>query len=153
VTTATRSPQSTEYVPARPHLLALGILSLFIVILSLPMLSGQWLASAHGDQYSSAYAFYSWEGAEWRSTGSIPLWNPMIMGGLPFLAVVTHGDILYPTALLRYFLPVHVVMNLAFVLHYILAGWFMYLFLRRFAVSWAGAVTGALAYQLSGIMI
>ena len=153
MTTATRSPQSTEYVPARPHLLALGILSLFVVILSLPMLSGQWLASAHGDQYSSAYAFYSWEAVEWRSTGSIPLWNPMIMGGLPFLAVVTHGDILYPTALLRYFLPVHVVMNLAFVLHYILAGWFMYLFLRRFAVSWAGAVTGALAYQLSGIMI
>jgi hypothetical protein len=150
---ATQSPQSAEYVPSRPHLLALGILSLFIVILALPMLSGQWLASAHGDQYSSAYAFYSWEAAEWRSTGSIPLWNPMIMGGLPFLAVVTHGDILYPTALLRYFLPVHVVMNLAFVLHYILAGWFMYLFLRRFALSWAGAVTGALAYQLSGIMI
>ncbi len=149
-----RSPAAaSEYVPARPNLLALGILSLFIVILSLPMLSGQWLASPHGDQYSSAYAFYSWEATEWRSTGSIPLWNPMIMGGLPFLAVVTHGDILYPTALLRYVLPVHVVMNLAFVLHYILAGWFMYLFLRRMAASWTGAVTGAIAYQLSGIMI
>ncbi len=144
---------ATDYVPPRPHLVALGIVSLFIVILSIPMLSGQWLASPHGDQYSSAYAFYSWEAAEWRSTGTIPLWNPMIMGGLPFLAVVTHGDILYPTALLRRVLPVHVVMNLAFVLHYILAGWFMYLFLRRLAASWTGAVTGAIAYQLSGIMI
>jgi len=137
----------------RPHLLAFGLLSIFVVILSLPMVSGQWLASPHGDQYSSAYAFYTWEAAEWQENGSIPLWNPMIMGGLPFLAVVTHGDILYPTALLRAFLPVHVVMNVAFFIHYILAGFFTYLFLRRFAVSWTGAVTGALAYQLSGIMI
>ena len=151
----TAPPQSAlvEYMPRRPNWVALGILSLFIVILSLPMLSGKWLASPHGDQYSSAYAFYSWEAAEWRATGSIPLWNPMIMGGLPFLAVVTHGDILYPTALLRYFLPVHVVMNLAFFLHYILAGFLTYLFLRRMAVSWTGAVTGGIAYQLSGIMI
>src|SRR5437899_2816442 len=140
-------------MPRRPNWVALGILSLFIVILSLPMLSGKWLASLHGDQYSSAYAFYSWEATEWRATGSIPLWNPMIMGGLPFLAVVTHGDILYPTALLRYFLPVHVVMNLAFFLHYILAGFLTYLFLRRMAAAWTGAVTGGIAYQLSGIMI
>ena len=151
--TATPQAALVEYMPRRPNWVALGILSLFIVILSLPMLSGQWLASPHGDQYSSAYAFYSWEATEWRATGSIPLWNPMIMGGLPFLAVVTHGDILYPTALLRYFLPVHVVMNLAFFLHYILAGFLTYLFLRRMAASWTGAVTGGIAYQLSGIMI
>ncbi len=151
MTSVTTAPG--DFVPARPNLLALGILSLFIVILSLPMLSGQWLASPHGDQYSSAYAFYAWEAAEWRSTGSLPLWNPMIMGGLPFIAVVTHGEILYPTALLRAFLPVHVVMNLGFFIHYILAGYFTYIFLRRLAVSWTGAVTGALAYQLSGILI
>ena len=151
--TAPAQSPLVEYMPRRPNWVALGILSLFIVILSLPMLSGKWLASPHGDQYSSAYAFYSWEATEWRATGSIPLWNPMIMGGLPFLAVVTHGDILYPTALLRYFLPVHVVMNLAFFLHYILAGFLTYLFLRRMAASWTGAVTGGIAYQLSGIMI
>jgi hypothetical protein len=149
----TTTPPVAAFVPARPNLVALGILSIFIVILSLPMLSGQWLAAPYGDQYSSAYAFYAWEATEWRSAGSLPLWNPMIMGGLPFIAVVTHGEILYPTALLRAFLPVHVVMNLAFFIHYILAGYFTYLFLRRLAVSWTGAVTGALAYQLSGILI
>jgi hypothetical protein len=155
VTTATHtpSPATLEFTPTRPNLLALGILSLFIVILSLPMLSGQWLAAPYGDQYSSAYAFYAWEAVEWRSTGSLPLWNPMILGGLPFIAVVTHGEILYPTALLRAFLPVHVVMNLGFFIHYILAGYFTYLFLRRINVSWTGAVTGGVAYQLSGILI
>ena len=152
MTTASTS-QPAEYVPSRPNLLALGILSLFIVVLSLPMFSGQWLASPHGDQYSSGYAFDAWETQQWRESGSIPLWNPMILGGLPYLAVVTHGDTLYPTALLRAFLPAHVVINLSFFLHYILAGFFMYLLLRRFAVSWTGAVTGGIAYQLSGILI
>jgi hypothetical protein len=147
------APATLEYAPPRPHLVALGILSSFVIVLSLPMLSGQWLAAPYGDQYSSAYAFYAWEAADWRSTGSLPLWNPMILGGLPFVAVVTHGEVLYPTALLRAFLPVHVVMNLGFFVHYVLAGYFTYLFLRRFAVSWTGAVTGALAYQLSGILI
>jgi hypothetical protein len=155
--TAIRSPspepRAPEFTPTRPNLLALAILAFFVVILSLPMLSGQWLASPHGDQYASAYAFYAWEASEWRSVGTLPLWNPMIMGGLPFIAVVTHGEILYPTALLRVFLPVHVVMNLGFFIHYILAGYFTYLFLRRLAVSWTGAVTGALAYQLTGILI
>ena len=147
------SPGTLEFTPPRPNLLALAILSFFVVILSLPMLSGQWLAAPNGDQYSSAYAFYAWEAADWRSTGSLPLWNPMILGGLPFVAVVTHGEILYPTALLRAFLPVHVVMNLGFFVHYILAGYLTYLFLRRLTVSWTGAVTGGLAYQLSGILI
>ena len=151
----TPSPQALapEFTPTRPNLLALGILSFFVVILSLPMFSGQWLAAPYGDQYSSAYAFYAWEAADWRATGSLPLWNPMILGGLPFVAVVTHGEILYPTALLRAFLPVDVVMNLGFFMHYILAGYFTYLFLRRLSVSWTGAVTGGLAYQLSGILI
>ena len=119
------------------------MVTLFVVILAVPMFSGQWLAAPHGDQYSSGYAFDAWETAEWRETGRIPLWNPMIMGGLPYIAVVTHGDTLYPTALLRIILPAHVVMNLSFILHYILAGFLTYLFLRRFAVSWTGAVTGA----------
>ena len=142
-----------SYEPRRPHLAALAIVSLFIVILALPMLRGAWLAAPNGDQYSSGYAFDAWETAEWHKTGRIPLWNPMIMGGLPYIAVVTHGDVLYPTALLRAVLPAYVVMNLSFFLHYILAGFFMYLFARRMGASWAGAVTAGVAYQLSGILI
>ena len=143
---------AAAYIPRRPHLAAFGIASLFVVILALPMLRGRWLAAPEGDQYSSGYAFDSWEAKEWRATGHIPLWNPMIFGGLPYIAVVTHGDVLYPTALLRRVLPVYIVMNLSFALHYILAGFLMYLFLRRLGVSWAAAVTGGVAYQLSGIL-
>jgi len=81
----------------------------------------------------------------------VPLWNPEIFGGMPFVAGM-HGDVLYPTAWLRLALPTHVAMNLGFVVHYVLAGLFMYGFLRRWGVSWTGAIVGGLAYQLAGVV-
>src|SRR5438093_720364 len=151
--TATAAPPPVAYTPRRPHLAALGVVSLFIFILALPMLSGRWLASPDGDQYSSGYAVKEWAANEYHRTGHFPLWNPMIMGGLPYIDVVTHGDVLYPTSFLREVMPPYQAMNIAFVLHYILAGFLTYLFLRRLGASWIGAVTGGVAYQLSGILI
>ena len=152
--TATAAPAApVAYTPRRPHLAALGVVSLFIAILALPMLSGRWLASPDGDQYSSGYAVKEWAANEYHRTGHFPLWNPMIMGGLPYIDVVTHGDVLYPTSFLREVMPPYQAMNIAFVLHYILAGFLTYLFLRRLGASWIGAVTGGVAYQLSGILI
>ena len=153
--TATAPVTSTppSYAPRYPNLGAFGLMSLFIVILSLPMLSGRWLASPNGDQYASGYAVKVWAANEYHRTGHFPTWNPMIMGGLPYIDVVTHGDVLYPTSVLREVMPPYQAMNLAFVIHYILAGFLMFLFLRRLGATWIGAVTGGIAYQLSGIMI
>jgi hypothetical protein len=141
------------YEPRRATLGAIALFTIWIAVLALPMLRGRWLAAPGGDQYSSGYAFRAWHAEQWRATGQIPLWNPMIFGGLPYLAAVTHGDVLYPTALLRLVIPAHTAMNLAFALHYVLAGFFTYLFLRRLRASWMGAVVGGLAYQLSGIIV
>ena len=136
-----------------PTLYAAGLMTLFIAVLAFPMLNGKWLAAPMSDQYASAYAVHEWQAEEWRATGHLPLWNPMIMDGLPYIAPVTHGDVLYPTSFLRWFLSADKVTNFGFVLHYILAGLFMFLFLRRLNVSWVGSTVGGLAYQLSGIMI
>jgi hypothetical protein len=153
-TTATSAAPAVTYTPRRPHLAALGIVSIFIVILSVPMLSGRWLASPNGDQYSSGYAVKQWARNAERQTGHFPLWNPMIMGGLPYIDVVTHGDAVYPpTAALREVMPVYEAMNVGFFLHYILLGFLTYLFLRRLGASWIGAVTGGIAYQLSGLIV
>jgi hypothetical protein len=140
-------------MPTHPTLYAAGLMTLFIAVLAFPMLKGKWLAAPSSDQYASAYAVHEWQAEQWRATGQLPLWNPMIMDGLPYVAVVTHGDVLYPTSFLRWFLSADKVTNLGFVLHYILAGLFMFLFLRRLNVSWVGSAVGGLAYQLSGIMI
>jgi len=151
--TATAVPL-VAYTPRRPHLTALGVVSIFIIVLSAPMLSGRWLASPNGDQYSSGYAVKEWARDAERQTGHFPLWNPMIMGGLPYIDVVTHGDAVYPpTAALREIMPAYEAMNVGFFLHYILLGFLTYLFLRRLGTSWAGAVTGGVAYQLSGLIV
>lgn len=138
------------YHPRRPALLALALHTVWIAVLSLPMWSGKFLAGPWSDQYATGYAFRHWIAQTWLSLGQLPMWNPLIFGGLPLAA--GHGDAFYPTALLRLVLPTDVAMNLAFVGHYVLAGWMTYLFLRALRVSWVGAVVGGLAYQLTGVV-
>ena len=43
--------------------------------------------------------------------------------------------------------------DLAFVVHYVLAGFLLYLLLRMLDTSWLGAVVGGTAYQLSGVVV
>ena len=74
------------FEPKRPALLATGLLALWPVLLALPMLHGRWLASPWSDQYTAGYPFQAWSAEWWKRTGHLPLWNPEIFGGLPFLA-------------------------------------------------------------------
>ena len=139
------------FTPRHANLIAAALLTGWVLILCLPMLGGGFLVNPSSDQMWTGVPF-RWFGAEqWRTTGSVPLWNPFMFGGLPFVGAM-HGDIFYPTAWLRLVLPIDTAMNLGFAVHYVLAGLFAYLFLRSMRLSWTGAVTGGLAYQLSGVM-
>lgn len=147
---ATRTETTAPtFAPPRPTAAAFGILLVFIVVLFLPAFAGKLLVSPGGDQIWVGLPFRWFGASEWRRTGSVPLWNPYIFGGLPFVGAM-HGDIFYPTAWLRLALPIDVAMNLGFAIHLVLAGWFAYLFLRSINVSWTGSVVGGIAYQLSG---
>ncbi|HUQ81092.1 MAG TPA: YfhO family protein, partial [Gemmatimonadaceae bacterium] len=139
------------FEPKHPLLAATACFAVWIGLLSIPMLSGQFLAASYNDQYSSGYAYRAWAAEWWKTLGHVPLWNPEIFGGMPFVAGM-HGDVLYPTAWLRLVMPTHVAMNLGFVIHYVLAALFTYWFLRRWRVSWTGAVVGGVAYQLAGVV-
>ncbi len=140
-----------NYAPGWPNLAAFGFLCLWIAILSWPMWSGHFLASPHGDQYISGYAIRWWDAMHWRSTGDFPQWNPYLFGGHPVFT--GFGDLFYPSTWLRLVLPTATAMTLAFIVHYVLAGLFTYFLLRLLDVSWLGSVTGAMAYQLSGIVV
>ncbi len=113
------------------------------------MLSGRFLVG--DDQYIAGYGFRLFGAEMFRQTGHIPEWNPYLFGGLPYIAAM-HGDIFYPTAWLRWFLPIDTAMNLGFFSHIVLAGVTMYAFLRALRVGWTAALVGGLAYELTGIV-
>src|SRR5512140_1906293 len=65
-----------------------------IAVLGWPMLMGRWLVGTMSDQGSAGYPFRDWAAHQWRTTGHLPLWNPELFGGLPFVGAM-HGDIFY----------------------------------------------------------
>lgn len=147
-------PEATSLEPFRPRaptLLALALLTAWILLLCLPMFTGKFLVNPSSDQMWTGVPFRWFGAGEWRRTGHLPLWNPFMFGGLPFVGAM-HGDIFYPTAWLRLVLPIDIAMNLGFAVHCVLAGLFAYLFFRVLKISWTGSVVGGLAYQLSGIV-
>lgn len=142
-------PIANEVEPRRGLLIASLIFVAAALTLCWPMLGGQILA---GSDYSLAgWAFRNFGAEYWREHHAIPLWNPFIFGGIPYVAGM-HGDIFYPTAWIRYFVPLDLATNLTFAGHIVLAGISMYLLLRRLGLSWTAAVTGGLAYELTGIV-
>jgi len=143
------SSPAVPYEPPRPALLAALVFLVAALTLCWPMLAGRFLLG--DDQYVAGYAFRLFGAEMFHATGRIPEWNPYLFGGLPYIAA-QHGDIFYPTAWLRWFLPIDTAMNLGFFGHIVLAGVTMYAFLRALRASWAGALVGGLAYELSGIV-
>ena len=90
--------------PQRPALLACLIFAAAVLVLCYPMLGGQFIGGPESDQYNAGFAFRQFAAEYWRAHHAIPLWNPYIFGGMPFVGGM-HGDIFYPTAWLRWLLP------------------------------------------------
>ena len=142
-------PDAAPIEPRHPALVAGTVFVLAALTLCWPMLAGRFLLG--DDQYVAGYGFRLFGAEMFRATGHIPEWNPYLFGGLPYVAA-QHGDIFYPTAWLRWFLPIDTAMNLGFLAHIVLAGATMYALLRALRATWAGALIGGLAYELSGIV-
>ena len=145
----TSDPVIGSYEPRFAGLWATVTYAIATLALGLPALAGQFLVGPHSDQYIAGYAFREFAASTLKATGSFPLWNPYQFGGMPFVAAM-HGDIFYPTFLLRMVLPTDVAMTWGFMIHIFLAGAFTYMFMRRANFGFAGAFVGGLAYMLSG---
>ena len=120
-----------------------------VLTVAYPALAGGFLVNPHSDQYIAGYAFRDFAAQYLRGHGRFPLWNPYLYGGMPYVAAM-HGDIFYPTFLLRMILPTDVAMTWSFILHVFLAGLFAYVFLRACGLGFLGALIGGLAYMLGG---
>ncbi len=140
-----------SWQPRRPALVAAAVFIAAMLLLAWPIATGQFLAGPASDQFVAGYGFRRFAADYFRTYQSIPLWNPYIFGGLPFVAAM-HGDVFYPTAWLRWVLETDTAMNLGLAIHIALAGGTMYGFLRALKFSWTGAVAGGLTWELSGIV-
>lgn len=140
-----------DFEPRKPALLATLVFLAAGLTVFWPILTGQFLAGPDSDQFVAGYGFRLFGAEYFREHGRIPEWNPYLFGGMPFIAAM-HGDVFYPTAWLRWILPTDTAMNLGFAVHIVLAGGTLYAFLRALGVGWGAAVTGGVAYELSGIV-
>ncbi len=83
------------------------------------------------------------------SEGQLPLWNPYLFAGVPFLAAGQHSG-LYPFTWIHYVLPNATAFGWFAVIQLWIAGLGTYLFLRLHGLQRPAAVVGGIAYELCG---
>lgn len=142
-------PDLTAPTPRWPNLVACVVFIAAAMTLCWPMLLGQFMLG--DDQFIAGYAFRIFGAEEFQRTGAVPQWNPFLFGGLPYVAA-GHGEIFYPTAMLRWLLPIQTAMNLQIAVHLVLAGWFMYRLALALRLAWGAALGAGVAFELTGIL-
>ncbi len=98
--------------------------------------------------------FYPWQrmAAEYYQAGQLPLWNPLAGSGAPLAANLQTGAF-YPLNFLYVLLPTEYAMGYTAVLHVILAGLFMYAYMRTMKLAPLAALIGALAFEMNGFLV
>ena len=101
------------------------------------------------DMLSQAYQMRDFAVQEIRAGRGLPLWNPFVYGGQPFLGVLP-GPAFYPSSLLYLVMPLWRAIGWTFVLHVALAGVLAYWAARTLDLGrWASAIAG-LAFMFGG---
>jgi len=81
--------------------------------------------------------------------GELPLWNPYLFGGTPFIED-TQAAVFYPTTLFFLLFPVDYVFGWLFFLDFILIGIFTYMYTRVISLEKSSALFSALVFMFSG---
>lgn len=142
-----------------PPLVRIGRRDLVLILLSLSIAGVFFRAGLLGDN-----VYYSGDSArqylpervalsQALARGDLPWWTSSIGLGYPLLAEGEVGALYPPNWLLYSTLPLARAYNLSIVMHYLLAGWGFYLFLRGMRLSRPAAYLGSLTLALGGFYI
>lgn len=95
--------------------------------------------------------FYSWfhYTAKMLKEGELPLWTPHALGGAPYMGNLSTA-IFYPLNLLIAVMPVDTFFLVQSLIKLVLAGVFMYLFLRILGMKFGCSLFGGMVYSLCG---
>jgi len=135
-----------------PVLTATALYTAVVALAFLPFFRGQFLVNAMSDA-RTGFPGRELAASYYHANGGILEWMPYTFGGMPFLANTGNGDTFYPTFLLRLLLSPDAGVSLGFMIHLVLAGVFMFLFLRALRLDWGAAFTGGAAYLMSGQIV
>ena len=101
---------------------------------------------AAGVMFRSFYANFV------RHFHSLPLWQPYLFGGMPFVDGM-HGDTFYPLALLKFFIPIYRALGFKLILSIFLAGVGMYYYIRSLGIDKRVAFVVGSAYLLTADLV
>ncbi len=137
------------FATRRADLLAVGLLAaLTAVFFGRLLFGGQ--ALFFGDTIMGMYpALDLWR--QYVAAGHLPLWNPYIFTGIPFLADAEFSTY-YPTMVLNLLFPPHRAMAVDMALHVFMLAAGTYLFVRRHALSVVSSLLGAATFAFSGFV-
>jgi len=104
------------------------------------------------DMLDQAYQLRKFAVEEVRAGRGIPLWNPFVYSGVPYVGILP-GPLFYPTSLLYLVLPLFRAIGWTFVLHFFAAGMLGWVAGRAFGLRrWSSTVAG-LAFMFAGYVV
>jgi hypothetical protein len=108
-------------------------------------------AFGYGDLHRYFYPlrFYA---ASCIKTGIFPFWLPNLFSGYPCFSAL-QLCVLYPVSVISYILPFFYGLNIYIIIHFILAGFFMYLLLREWQCRFVSALISGLSYAFGGYIL
>jgi len=137
---------SPYYVPIMLGLMLLALMILFSSFLfSDKMLYGTDMLTA-GVYHRSMLVDH------FKEFHEIPQWDPHVFGGMPYVDAF-HGDIFYPLAVMKFFVPLYFHLGFNLFIHIFLAGIFMYLAGRQFKLGKTPALLAAACYMFAPYLI
>ena len=104
--------------------------------------------------YGSDFLFYFYPVKRFvydyfTTNGALPLWNPYLFSGTPFIANI-QASMFYPLGLLYYLIPTETAYLYSTVLHCIIGTVFMYMFIRSLSISKTGAFLSGFIFIFNG---
>jgi hypothetical protein len=107
----------------------------------------------HAEMGDLVTAIYPWRkfAAEWVKRGELPLWNPYVLGGSPFVAN-SQSAVFYPLNALYYLLSTPLAWSVSIMLKVTLAGFFTALFARAIGASVVGSAASGVIFALGGFV-
>ena len=122
-----------------------ALLLITLVLMGGPLSQDGTVAANGGTDLASYFVYCREFGAQQMRHGHLPLWNPHILSGTPFVGN-WQSALLYPPNWIYLILPLDKAINLEIALHLWLIGWFTSLWATRFKLH-------PLARLLAGAMV